>query len=138
MRGRNNIASNNMKSNKNRLGIPDRDGGAGRLAQQQDEQLLERDNDKSLEDLASKVRMIKKVSEDIEIGITEGNRRLDDLDSDMSGVQGLLKNTMGKLNELTRSGGSRHMCYLILFIVFVFLLVYYIITRTRKSTAPEV
>lgn len=77
---RNSIGNTAMRSNRtNRslLGIPDRNDSAARFAQIQDEQLLERDNEKSLEELHSKVKLIKDISKDIETGITEGNKRID-------------------------------------------------------------
>jgi blocked-early-in-transport protein 1 len=52
----------------------------------------------------------------------------------MGNVQALLKGSMEKLGELVQQGGSRHMCYLIVFVVFVLLLLYFIISWTSKSS----
>jgi len=122
------------KNSRSLLGIPDKnDNTAAKLAMQQDEELVQKQNDKTLDEIARKVGIIKKVSMDIEQGIGDGIKIADDVDNDMGGVQGLLSGTMQRLGNLASSGGSRHMCYLVVFIVFVFILVYFIITRTAKN-----
>ncbi|CAM9387854.1 unnamed protein product [Heterosigma akashiwo] len=45
----------------------------------------------------------------------------------MDGTSALLGNTMKKLSTMLQSGGGKHMCYLIAFIVFVFLVIWWII-----------
>ncbi len=42
----------------------------------------------------------------------------------MVGAQGLLKSAMKRLEVITKQGGNRHMCYLIIFVIFVFFLLY--------------
>jgi len=118
-------------NNRSLLGIPDNEDE--KMLQKQNEELLEKDNDKKLEDLAHIVSVIKDRSRDIEIGIDQSNKNLGHLDKEMGDVQGLIGGAMHRLSNLTQQGGSRHMCYLVLFIVFVFILVYFIITRTHSS-----
>lgn len=36
---------------------------------------------------------------------------------------------MGNVKKLLNSGGQRYMCYLILFVVFVFLVLYWLISK---------
>jgi blocked-early-in-transport protein 1 len=55
----------------------------------------------------------------------------------MSDVQGMIGGAMQRLSNLTQQGGSRHMCYLVLFIVFVFILVYFIISRSAGTPPAE-
>ncbi len=68
----------NNRNGRSLLGIPDRQE-EHRLAQAQSEQLLEKDNDKKLEELQRTVSKIKDVSKDIETGIKESNSLIDNL-----------------------------------------------------------
>jgi len=123
---------NGNKNHRSLLGIPDR--SEEKLLQHQNEELMTRDNDKKLEELAETVDVIKRLSKDIESGIDESNKNIGFLDKQMGDVQGVIGGAMQKLNNLATQGGSRHMCYLILFVVFIFILLYFIIsTQTQGS-----
>jgi hypothetical protein len=41
----------------------------------------------------------------------------------------MFKSTIGKLGVMLNTGGSNHMLYLIFFVVFVFLVLYYLMSR---------
>lgn len=58
----------------------------------------------------------------------EQNRYLDGMESDFSKTSGLLGRTMKNLDHLSKSPHGRQMCYLVMFIVFVFI-VAYLMTR---------
>jgi len=118
------------KSNRSLLGIPDR--AEEKLAQQQNEFLLEKDNERKLDELAQTTSVIKGLVRDIESGIDTSNKNLSFLDKEMGDVQGLIGGAMIRLSNLTQQGGTRHMCYLILFVVFIFVLLYFIITRVNS------
>ena len=48
--------------------------------------------------------------------------------TDVHGTQGLMSGTMRKLGTLLNSGSQRHMCYLVLFVVAVFIALWWIIS----------
>ena len=50
----------------------------------------------------------------------------------MGSVRGLLNGSMKRLNKLVEQSGSRHMCYLVLFVVFVLMLVFFL-TKTYEE-----
>ncbi len=54
----------------------------------------------------------------------------------MGSVQGLLESTMKKLKEVSNSGGGRNLCYIIFFVVFVFIVLYFMISQKSTPTAP--
>ena len=62
----------------------------------------------------------------------DSNRALDALDQDMSSVRGLIQGSMRRLTRLVEQSDSRHMCYLILFVVAVLLFVFFL-TKTGAS-----
>jgi len=47
---------------------------------------------------------------------------------DMENTRSLMDQTLNNLGQLLQNGGSKHMCMLIGFIVFVFCVLWYIIT----------
>jgi len=100
-----------------------------RKHQGQSEMLLEQHNDERLSQLSEKVSIIRQVTVDIEAQVKESNKMLSEMEGDMDNVQGLLSNTISKLDKLAKSGGGRHMLYLVLFMLFVFLLLYFLMSR---------
>lgn len=46
---------------------------------------------------------------------------------DFDNTEGLLGGTMKRLGAMMEQGGSKHMLYLVAFVVFVFVLLYYTI-----------
>jgi blocked-early-in-transport protein 1 len=45
----------------------------------------------------------------------------------MDGAGNLMGGTIKKLTDMMNAGGSKHMCYLVGFIVFVFMLIWYML-----------
>jgi len=109
------------------------DTGMHQKHQGQSEMLLEQHNDERLSQLGEKVAIIRMVTEDIEAQVKESNKMLSEMEGDMDSVQGLLSNTISKLDKLAKSGGGRHVFYLVLFMLFVFLLLYFLMSRGRSS-----
>ena len=79
--------------------------------------------------LSGQVRQLRGVATDIGIEVREQNAFLDGMGSDYENAQGILGGTLGKLGKMLETGGSKHMCYLILFVMFIFFLLYYVISR---------
>ena len=52
----------------------------------------------------------------------------------MSSASGLLNETLGKLGVMLQSGGSKHMVYLIGFVVFSFMVIYWIMVSAEHIT----
>ncbi|GAM27779.1 hypothetical protein SAMD00019534_109550, partial [Acytostelium subglobosum LB1] len=125
----------NSRSTRNVLGLDD-NNSMNRSSPNSfnSEQLVEQRNDEQGQMLKEKTEVLKRISIDIESQVRESNSLLDDLNGDLSNAQALLSNTMKKLTHLAQTATSRHMMYLILFVVFVFLLLYYIISWGRRPT----
>ncbi len=54
---------------------------------------------------------------------------LDGMGSSFGSATDLFKNTIGKIGVMVTSGGSKHMYYLIGFVVFMFILIYFFMGR---------
>ncbi|CAD5225070.1 unnamed protein product [Bursaphelenchus xylophilus] len=89
-------------------------------------QFLEQQNDQLTEDLHSKVQQLKRVTIAIGDDVREQNRLLSSMEGDFDLSNTLLGQTMKKLGLVSRAGGNRVLCYLVLFAFFVFLVVYYL------------
>ncbi|KFQ08917.1 BET1, partial [Leptosomus discolor] len=65
----------------------------------------------------------------IEIGteVKNQNKMLSEMDTDFDSAGGLLGATMGRLRMLSRGSQTKLLCYMMLFALFVFFVVYWII-----------
>eukprot|EP00004_Rigifila_ramosa_P002071 TRINITY_DN1212_c0_g1_i1.p1 TRINITY_DN1212_c0_g1~~TRINITY_DN1212_c0_g1_i1.p1 ORF type:complete len:133 (+),score=28.43 TRINITY_DN1212_c0_g1_i1:24-422(+) len=105
----------------------------GKDAMQED--IFLQQNDEQLQTLGAKVAQLKGWTMEINDHIREDNRLLEGLGGDFDRTGGVLQATMGRLKNLVSAKDSRHMIYLVVFIVFVLLLVWYIGTSTTRHPA---
>ena len=63
--------------------------------------------------------------------VSEHNRVLSGMQDNMNKTDSLLGTTLGKLTEMGKNGGSKHMCYMVLFFFFMIFLLYW--NAFRKS-----
>eukprot|EP01104_Vermistella_antarctica_P013687 TRINITY_DN4183_c0_g1_i1.p1 TRINITY_DN4183_c0_g1~~TRINITY_DN4183_c0_g1_i1.p1 ORF type:complete len:177 (-),score=42.60 TRINITY_DN4183_c0_g1_i1:259-789(-) len=110
-----------------------RDEERQRMYQQQTEDMLERGNDQQLDHLSSRVTSLRDITQGISIEIERSTKQLDELEQGFSNTRSLLGGTMDRLKDLTQTASSKHMCYLVLFAVGVFVLLYFILTHTSTS-----
>mmetsp|Transcript_424 Transcript_424/g.647 ORF Transcript_424/g.647 Transcript_424/m.647 type:complete len:137 (-) Transcript_424:199-609(-) len=83
--------------------------------------------DQQLSDLQEKVLMIKKHSTLIEEDVREQNTFLDEMQTTLLQTTDSLKATTNRLSKLIEDGGGNApLCYLVMFITFVFLVLYYL------------
>lgn len=131
------------KKNRNILGFEDdsnmnrfdRNGADNNNNKMNSEQLFIQQNDQTIEGMNQKANTLKRIVLDIESQVQESNNLLDRLETDLSGARALLSNTMSKLSDLSKSATNTHMLYLIIFVVFVFMLIYFLVTYTSKSNS---
>ena len=86
--------------------------------------LFEQQNNALADALHSKVSALKSLSIAIGEETKAQNRMLDDMDGDFDAAGGGLKGVVGRLGGMLQQGGSQHMCWLVAFICFIFLIVY--------------
>ena len=102
-------------------------GDSARYAAEQTRNLMEEQNNAQISMLKDQVSMLKELSLDINVEVNDQNKFLGGMETDFDSTQGLLGGTMGKLKTMVEAGGSSHMCLLIGFVVFVFLVIYWIL-----------
>ncbi|XP_065901903.1 BET1 homolog [Dysidea avara] len=90
-------------------------------------EMIENENDHLVNALSGKVAALKSLSIDIGDEVRSQNTILRDMDSDFDNTGGLLGSSMKRVKNMAKAGHNRWMCYMILFIVLVFFIVYYIV-----------
>lgn len=91
--------------------------------------MLEQQADDLTSQLDEKVELLKAGVIDIGKLVKDDVRRLNDIEGDMSGVSGMLGGSMKKFEEMMGTGGTKTICYLAIFMVFVFFLFYWMLSR---------
>lgn len=88
---------------------------------------LEHENERQAEELKHKIGALKSLTIDIGNEVRYQDKLIRGIDDDMDRTGGFLGNTMSKVLRLRKHGGNKHMCYMFLFVLFVFFLLYFII-----------
>ncbi|CAE7556730.1 BET12 [Symbiodinium sp. CCMP2456] len=89
-------------------------------------EMMERQNDEAIEDLEAKVGQLKDITRNIGSSIKDSNSLLDQMGIDFDKAAGLLKGTLGNLKGMMANKSSKHMIYMVLFVVCLFLLMYFL------------
>lgn len=89
--------------------------------------VLEDENQRMAEELQGKIGALKSLTIDIGNEVRYQDKLLRGIDDDMDRTGGFLSNTMARVVRLGKSGHQKYMCYMFLFALFVFLLLYLII-----------
>uniref|UniRef100_A0A915PWQ8 t-SNARE coiled-coil homology domain-containing protein n=1 Tax=Setaria digitata TaxID=48799 RepID=A0A915PWQ8_9BILA len=101
--------------------------GVNMLSESSDGTFMEHRNDALVEQLSGKVAALKKITIAIGDDVREQNRLLNEMETNFDTSKGLLDATVRKLNRVAKAGGKNLTCYLALFALFVFLVIYYLI-----------
>jgi len=102
------------------------DGNGGQSMSEQARMLLEEQNNREIAALSEKVSYMKNLAGDIEAAIQEDHAILNQTGSAFDKVSIMMRGTLGNVNKMLSTGGSKHMCYLITFIVCLFLGLYWL------------
>ncbi|NXG19492.1 BET1 protein, partial [Grallaria varia] len=89
--------------------------------------VYEEENDRLTESLRTKVSAIKSLSIEIGTEVKNQNKMLSEMENDFDSAGGLLGATMGRLRTLSRGSQTKLLCYMMLFSLFVFFVIYWII-----------
>lgn len=81
-------------------------------------------NNQELGKIASKVSAVKSVSFEMRTMLGDQLETLDDMGAEIDGADTSLARIMNKMTEMTSGGGTKSMCFLALFIVAVFFILY--------------
>jgi len=87
---------------------------------------LELENERLADDLKNKISSLKSLTIDIGNEVRYQDRILNDLDDDMSRTGGFMHNTIGRVMRLNK-GKRGTTCYMLLFALLVFLILYVVL-----------
>lgn len=89
--------------------------------------MLETENEQMSEDLKQKIGALKNISIEIGNEVKYHNALLRDFDDDIDRSEGFLQNTMKRVVRLGKGGHRSYWCYMFLFAVFVFFVLYIVL-----------
>ena len=95
--------------------------------------MLEKQNDEVIDSLFETARNIKQYSQTINRQATDQNNLLNGMGLQMDKTQGLLGRTLGKMEAMAKNGGSKHMCFMICFFVFMIWMLYFFAFTKKKD-----
>jgi len=101
------------------------------MAWRDTEAIMEQENNRLADQLASKVSRMKMISLDLKEDVDDDINYLNETDNDFSSVTRLLGGSVNRFKKMVDSGrGNRKlMCYVVLFLVGTFFFFYFILNR---------
>lgn len=86
--------------------------------------VLEEENERLAEELQGKIGALKSLTIDIGNEVRYQDKLLRGIDDDMDRTGGFLSTTMSRVIRLGRNGHQKYMCYMFLFVLGVFFVLY--------------
>jgi blocked early in transport 1 len=138
------LSANNNNKNSNMYGrrsngvssFSDVEGGrhrgGGMSASDANSSILEQQNNERINELSEQVARLKGLTIDIGNEVREQNSLLDGMNDGFVNTRDLLTNSLSRIGTMLESGGTKHMCYMVLFIVFVLCFLWWLMSH--KST----
>jgi len=87
-------------------------------------EVIEKQNNSMIEDLEAKTASLRDMSLGIGKAAKESNSFLDGMGADFDKAGAMLKSTLDNLSAMMKSSGGGHMCWMMVFIVFLLILMY--------------
>mmetsp|Transcript_19780 Transcript_19780/g.27149 ORF Transcript_19780/g.27149 Transcript_19780/m.27149 type:complete len:155 (-) Transcript_19780:312-776(-) len=134
-------ASGNLNRNGNSNGMyggrgyNDVEGGRGMSASETNANIMEQQNNERISELSDQVARLKGLTIGIGNEVKEQNRLLDDMGDGFASTRDLLAGSLQRIGVMLESGGAKHMCYMVGFVVFVMVFLYWLMTYKGTSGA---
>merc|ERR1719210_973592 len=100
--------------------------GRANLGAAQSRELLEQANDAQIAEMGDKVLQLKELTQSIGRQAKESNSILQNMMPEFDKAGNLLKGTVSHLKAMMQQGSGKHMCYMIVFVLFLFFLMYFL------------
>ncbi|KAF7666909.1 hypothetical protein LDENG_00088470 [Lucifuga dentata] len=96
--------------------------------------MLDVENKRLTENLASKVSRLKSLAYDIDREADDQNQYLDNMDSNFLSATGLLSGSVKRFSTMVQSGrdNRRILCYVSVGLVLLFFLLYFLVSRIQR------
>lgn len=109
--------------------------GGGRSARETNANIMEQQNNERILELGEHVARLKGLTIDIGNEVREQNSLLDGMSDGFQSTQDMLANSLVRIGTMLESGGAKHMCYMVSFVVFVMVFLYWLMTYKGTSGA---
>jgi len=97
--------------------------------------ILEQQNNERIYELSQQVNRLKGLTIDIGNEVSEQNRLLDNMGDGFQNAKDMLQGSLARIGTMLESGGAKHMCYMVGFVVLVVVFLYYVMTHKGQSGA---
>jgi blocked-early-in-transport protein 1 len=97
--------------------------------------IMEQQNNDRIDELSDQVARLKGLTMDINSEVKEQNSLLDNMGDSFGNTRDALQGSLRRMQHMLESGGARHMCYMVGFVVFVMVFLYWLMTHKGTSGA---
>lgn len=97
--------------------------------------IMEQQNNDRIDELSEHVARLKGLTIDIGNEVKEQNSLLDDMGDGFANTRDLLAGSLRRIGTMLESGGAKHMCYMVGFVVFVMVFLYWVMTHKGTDGA---
>ena len=112
----------------------DVEGGGGRF-NDTNSNILEQQNNERIYELSQQVSRLKGLTIDIGNEVREQNSLLDNMGDGFANAGDMLQGSLRRIGTMLESGGAKHMCYMVGFVVFVVVFLYWVMSFKGQSGA---
>ena len=107
----------------------------GRMSNDTNANIMEQQNNDRISELSESVARLKGLTIDIGNEVREQNSLLDGMGDDFASTSDLLAGSLRRIGTMLESGGAKHMCYMVMFVVFVMVFLYWLMTYKGTTGA---
>ena len=101
--------------------------GRGMSSHETNANIMENQNNDRISELSDQVARLKGLTIDIGNEVRDQNRLLDNMGDGFTNVGDMLTGSLARIGTMLESGGAKHMCYLVGFVVFVMVFLYWLV-----------
>lgn len=109
--------------------------GGGRSARETNAGIMEQQNNDRISELSEHVAMLKGLTKDIHSEVGRQNTLLDTMHDGFLNTQDMLAGSLRRIGTMLESGGAKHMCYMVGFVVFVVVFLYWLMSFKGQTGA---
>lgn len=102
-------------------------GRGGMSSHEANAGIMESQNNDRISELSDQVARLKGLTIDIGNEVREQNSLLDNMGDGFSNTRDMLAGSLARIGTMLESGGAKHMCYLVAFVVFVMVFLYWLV-----------
>lgn len=109
--------------------------GGGRSARETNAGIMEQQNNERISELSEQVARLKGLTIDIGNEVREQNSLLDNMQDGFMNVGDMLQGSLQRIGTMLKSGGAKHMCYMVSFVVGIMVFLYWVMKHKGQSGA---